>query len=141
MELNMGSGFSELNWPIIALCVVAGQIIATLWFTVLFGDSWAKEYGASSRQQHSSEIPAYTYIIGLFTNIALTLGIYWLQVAMNTDSLSKGLCQGVFISLFFCLPCIAPGQAFLKRWKVLALTAGSQSVIIIVISMILSVWK
>ncbi|MFK7846021.1 MAG: hypothetical protein AB8G77_12035 [Rhodothermales bacterium] len=57
--------FSELNWLAIVVSIIAGQIVSTIWFVALFGEPWAKEYGAASKQQHSKEIPPYTYAVGL----------------------------------------------------------------------------
>ena len=48
MELS----FSEINWLAVGASFVAAQVLSTVWFTVLFGDPWAKEYGAADRKQH-----------------------------------------------------------------------------------------
>ncbi len=48
---------------------------------------------------------------------------------------------GALISIGFCLGTTVPGQAFLKRWKCAAMTAGSQTAMIFGISLILALWR
>jgi len=52
--------FSQLNWLAVLARVIVCQILSTVWFVVLFGDAWAKEYGAADKKQHTAEIPGYT---------------------------------------------------------------------------------
>jgi len=53
MELTL----SGINWFAVLASIAAGQVISTVWFVVLFGDPWAREYGAADKKQHTAEVP------------------------------------------------------------------------------------
>lgn len=136
MELN----YSGLAWPAIITCVVVGQIFLTLWFLVLFGEPWAKAYGAEDKAQHAKEIPPYTYGIGFVCNLLLVVGLAALQNALGVKGAPAGLTVGVFVAVHFCLATAMPGYAFLKRWPAFFMAAGSQALLILIDSVILAVW-
>lgn len=129
-----------LNWTAVVVSVIVAQIISTIWFTALFGEPWAKEYGASSKQQHTKEIPAYTYGVQLLCTLALVLSLALLQQALGVDSVVGALQLGVLVAIGFCIATGLPGQAFLKRWRVATIALGSQVAMIVGISLILGSW-
>ena len=137
MELNLTS----FNWYAIAACIVFGQAFLSFWFIVLFGAPWAKEYGAADQKQHTQEIPGYTYAIQAFCTILLTLGIASIQTALGTQSFEEGLLLGLFIAVFYSLATALPGYIFLKRMTAFWMAMGSQTVLVVVISVILAIWK
>ena len=121
--------------------VVAAQLISTVWFTVLFGERWAAEYGAATRQQHTKEVPGYTYGVGLLCTVVLVLSIASLQRALSIESAGSALGFGLFVAVGLCIATGLPGQAFLKRWRVFLIAYGSQTVMILAISFILALWR
>lgn len=131
---------SELNVLAIVVSIVAGQILSTLWFTVLFGDPWAQEYGAPSRQAHTAEVPGTTYGVQLLCTVVLTVSLAVLHRMVGVASVADGLGVGLFVAVGFMLATLLPGQAFLKRWRVAAIAGGSQTVMILAISTILAAW-
>lgn len=137
MDLNFGA----INWLAVGASVVIGQIFLTVWFTALFGKPWAKEYGVNDAKQHTKEIPSYTYGIGLICTFLLTLGIALLQSTLSIETLGEGISLGLFIAIFFCIATMLPGYAFLKRWNAFFLAVGSQTVVILIISTILAIWR
>ena len=140
-ELMLGLDFNNLNWFAILVCVVVGQGFLTLWFVALFGEPWAQAYGATDKKQHTAEIPGYTYGIGLACTVLLTLGLAGVQQGMGVKSLGAGLTFGLFVALTFCIATALPGYAFLKRWSAFLLAIGSQTVLIVILSVILAVWQ
>lgn len=132
--------FAALNWWAILLCVVVGQILLTVWFAVLVADPWAKAYGVTDKFQHTSEIPMYTYGIGLICMILLAFGLATLRNALNITGVSGGLFMGLFVSMVFCIATAVPGYAFLRRWSALVLAIFPQVIVILVLSTILSTW-
>ena len=140
-KIMLEFSFSELNWVAIIVSIVAGQIVSTIWFVALFGEPWAKEYGADSKQQHTKEIPPYTYAVGLVCTTLLVLSIALLQQWLAIDSLGSAVTLGLFIAIGLSAATSLPGYAFLKRWSAFFLALGSQFVMIIVISIILASWK
>ena len=137
----MSIDWSQLNLWAILVSVVAGQVISTVWFVALFGEPWAKEYGASSRQEHTKAIPGYTYGVQLLCTVATTVCLAILQLWAGVDSIGSALILGALVSVGFCVATGLPGQAFLKRWRVAAITLGCQSTMIMVISAILGAWR
>lgn len=137
MEMNLDG----VNWLAIVACVVIGQIFLTVWFLVLFGEPWAKAYGATDKQAHAKEIPGYTYGVGLVCMILLTLGLAVLQRGLAVASLGDGLMVGLFVSVTFCIATALPGYAFLRRWSAFFLAIGAQIVLIMILSAILAVWQ
>lgn len=137
MDLDL----SEINWWAVLASIVAGQVISTIWFVVLFGDPWAKEYGAESKQQHTKEVPPYTYGVQVLCTVALVLSLAVLQGWLGVTSIGEALGLGAFVSVGFCVATGLPGQAFLKRWRVAAIAYGSQVAMILGISLILGAWR
>ncbi len=136
----MGLTLAGINWWAVAASVVAGQIISTVWFVVLFGDSWAKEYGASSKQQHTTEVPGYTYGVQALCTLVMVLSLAVLHRSVGVASLGDALQVGILVAIGFCIATDLPGQAFLKRWRVAALALGCQVTMIAGISIILGCW-
>ncbi len=137
MQLDL----SALNWGAVAVSVIAGQIISTLWFTALFGKPWAQEYGASSPQEHTLDIPKYTYGVQLLCTIVLVISLALLQQALSVQTASAALQVGAFVAIGFCIATGLPGQAFLRRWRVAAIALGSQVAMILGISLIFGLWQ
>lgn len=137
MELTL----SGINWGAVAASVIVGQIISTLWFVVFFGEPWAKEYGASTKQQHTKEVPGYTYGVQVLCTIALVLSLAVLHKALGVASVGGALQLGVLVAIGFCVATGLPGQAFLKRWRVAVLAFGCQVAMIVGISLVLGLWR
>lgn len=137
----MSLDFGSLNWFAILLSIVVGQVISTVWFTALFGDPWARAYGAESKEQHTKEVPMYTYAVGLLSTAVLTISIALLQRAMSISTIGGALLLGIVLAIGICCATMLPGQAFLKRYSVFLIAAGSQSAMLLVISIILALWQ
>lgn len=133
--------FANLNWFAILACVIAGQIILTIWFVALFAEPWAKEYGAASAKEHTAAVPPWTYGVGAFCVFLLSIGIATLQRLAGITGVGDAIALGVFIAICFSAATALPGYAFLKRWTAFALAMGSQVAVILVHSMILAVWR
>ena len=135
----MGFGYSGVNWIGIIASVVVGQIFLTIWFAVLFGDPWAKAYGAADKAQHTKEIPAYTYGIGAVCVLLVSVGLAVLQNALGVASLGAAIALGLFVAVHFCIATAVPGYAFLRRWSACLYAVGSQAVLIVLLSIILMI--
>ncbi len=133
--------FSEINVFALAASVVAAQIVSTVWFVVLFGTPWAREYGVETKQQHTKEVPGYTYGVQLLCTIALATSLAVVQRAFGVASLPDALVVGGAVSVGSCVATGLPGQAFLRRWRVAAIALGSQVAMILTISVVLGLWR
>jgi len=137
----MEFSFSGNNWLAVVVAIVPGQVISTLSFVALFGEPWAKEYGASSRQEHTAQVPGYTYGVQIACTavqmVALALLVGWFAI----DTAGEALTLGAFVAIAFCIANGLPGQAFLRRWRVAAIAYGCQTVMIIAGALILGLWR
>ena len=136
MELTL----SGINWFAVLASIAAGQVISTVWFVVLFGEPWAREYGAADKKQHTAEVPGYTYAVQALCTVALVLPLAMMQQWLSVGSLTDALKLGFLVAVGFCIATSVPGQAFLKRWRVAAIALGCQATMTIAISLILGVW-
>jgi hypothetical protein len=137
----MDFSFSGFSWGAVGASIVAGQAISTVWFVALFEESWAKEYGAADKKQHTPEIPPYTYGVQLLCTVLLVLSLAMLHRWLAVDSLGDALAVAVMVIVGFSVATGLPGQAFLKRWRVAAIAYGSQAAMILGISVILGLWR
>ena len=137
MDLDL----SSFNWLAIVTCLVLGQVFLSIWFIVLFGNPWAREYGVSDKKEHTKEIPGYTYGVQALCTLFLIFGIASLQSMLTIDTLKGGLGLGFFIALFYSLATALPGYIFLKRMNAFWMAMGSQAILIVILSVILAVWK
>ena len=132
--------YGNIDWLAILVCVVIGQVFLTIWFLVLFGDPWAKAFGVADKKQHAKEIPGYTYAIGALCVLMLSVGLAVLQQAFAVDSAAGGLQLGLVVALHFCIATALPGYAFLKRWPAFFMAIGSQTALILILSLVLALW-
>lgn len=136
----MGIDFGAFNWAALGVSVVVAQIIATVWFVVLFGEPWAREYGAADKKQHTAEVPGYTYGVQILCTAVLVLSLATLQQWVGVTSLGQSLGLGALVAVVMFVTSL-PGQAFLKRWRVAAIAGGSQAAMILGISVVLGLWR
>lgn len=139
----MDSALAAIHWPAIGACVVAGQIILTLWFVVLFGGPWAKAYGGEgmTKAQHTKEVPGYTYALGAACVFLLSVGVSVLQSALGVSDVAGAMQLALFLAVAIFVAMAMPAYAFLRRWSAWLIGAGSQIVLICVVSTILVLWK
>ena len=137
----MDFSFSGINWLAVGACVVLGQVISTLWFTAIFGEPWAREYGAADRKAHTSEVPGYTYGVQAACTIVMAISLAVLHRWLDISSIGDGVVLGLFASIGFIVVNVLPGQAFLRRWRVALLCFGCQSVMSIAMSIVLAAWR
>jgi len=131
----------SLNWLAIGVCLVVGQVFLSVWFIVIFGTPWAKEYGVQDKKQHTKEIPGYTYGIQAFCTLMLILGLAIMQSIIGVESLPEGLLFGLFVAFFYVIATSFPGYIFLKRTNAFLMAIGSQAILILILSSILAVWR
>ncbi|MEM6736713.1 MAG: DUF1761 domain-containing protein [Bacteroidota bacterium] len=137
----MNLDLTSLNWIAIGVCLVVGQVFLSIWFIVIFGTPWAKEYGVQDKKQHTKEIPGYTYGIQAVCTLMLILGLAIMQSMIGVNSLLNGFLLGLFVAFFYVIATALPGYIFLKRTNAFLMAIGSQTILILIVSVILAVWK
>ncbi len=134
----MSIAFSEINWVAVIAAIISGQILLTLWFTVLFGKPWAVAYGAENQAAHSKDVPGTAYGIGLACMIALVFGTALLHQAVGVNGIGDGFLFGVIAALAYGVATVLPGYEFLLKSSAGRIAAGSQAAAILVVSVVLS---
>ena len=137
----MNLDFSSLNWLAIGTCLIFGQVFLSVWFIVLFGTPWAKEYGVQDKKQHAKEIPGYTYGVQVLCTFLLIVGLALMQSLLGIQTLGSGFLFGLYVAVFYALATALPGYIFLKRINAFAMALGSQTILILVASTILALWN
>lgn len=137
----MNLDLTSLNWIAIGVCLVVGQVFLSIWFIVIFGTPWAKEYGVQDKKQHTKEIPGYAYGIQAVCTLMLILGLAIMQSMIGVNSLLNGFLLGLFVAFFYVIATALPGYIFLKRTNAFLMAIGSQTILILIVSVILAVWK
>lgn len=137
----MSLPLASLNWAAVGVCLVFAQVFLSVWFIVIFGTPWAREYGATDQKQHTKEIPGYTYAVQAFCTFLLIIGLAAMQSQIGIDTFGEGLLFGLFVAVFFAIATALPGYIFLKRMNAFLIAMGSQTVLILVVSTILAIWK
>ncbi len=137
MELSLAG----INWIAVGACIVAGQVLLTVWFAAIFAKPWARAYGVDDPKQHTREVPGYTYAIGLACTALATVGIAVLQAALGARGAGDGAALGLLLALCFGAATAVPGYAFLKRWSACGLAVGSQAMLIMAVSAVLAIWR
>ena len=137
----MNFDLSSLNWIAIGICLVFGQVFLSVWFIVLFGTPWAKEYGVQDKKQHTKEIPGYTYGVQAVCTLLLIIGLASLQSILDIKTFAGGVLLGLFVAVFYSIATALPGYIFLKRMNAFLMAMGSQAILILVVSIILALWK
>lgn len=139
----MNLSLASINWLAILACVVAGQVVLTVWFVALFAKPWAVAYGGAGTtpKAHTQAVPGYTYAIGALCVAALSIGLSILHGALGVISVSAALQLGALLALTIFVAMAMPAYAFLRRWSAWFISAGSQIVLICVISIILVLFQ
>lgn len=94
-----------------------------------------------ARRASGKEVPGYTYAVGAACTLLMALTIALLQQGLGVESIGAALGLGAMIAVGLVIANIVPGQAFLKRWRVAAICAGSQTVMVLSMSTILGLWR
>ena len=136
MEVSLAS----VDWLAVLGCIVAGQVISTLWFVVLFGEPWAREFGVATKQEHAARIPGSTYAVQVGCTAVQALCLAILHGIAGVASMGQSLALGGLVALGFCAANLLPGQAFLKRWRVAGIAIGCQVAMILGMSVVLGLF-
>ncbi|MBX2799687.1 MAG: DUF1761 domain-containing protein [Myxococcales bacterium] len=138
----MEHGLDQIDWLAIIACVVVGQVWLTVWFAPLFGDAWAAEYAGedTTRLEHTQQLPTYTYGIGAACVFLLSVGVAVLQHSLGVSTVLEALGLALLLAVAVFVPMAMPAYAFLQRWRAWLIGAGSQIVLVCLISLILVLW-
>ena len=141
-----------LNWPAILVAVVAGFVFGSVWYTVLFGRTWAKLMGMDMSKKPDKNKMTQAMIlqvVGLFLTsfvLAYLVPIWrpsvWGVATPDGPAWQYGLCGGVLVWAGFFVPMQLGKVGWeMRPWKLFIINTAHDFILIQVISQILSSWR
>jgi hypothetical protein len=138
----------EINYLAIAIAVVANFFLGFLWYTPLFGKTWAKEMGFDLTKKPPAGVMVkgmIIMIIGNFLmayvfahNIAVWNPVTWGLPASEMSPMSTVFSAAIFTWLGFFVPMDLNTVAWeMKSWKLFFINTSYHLLALIVVALIL----
>lgn len=126
-------------WAVLT-CVVIGQIIPALWYT-LFSEQWMALNGFTMEQIKTATSPA-PYLASIVATAFSAYTTAWIFTKIPVKSLLAGLLTGLLFGVVFVLFEIIVKDMFSLKPLLLSLIDGGVSVVVYAITgSILGVWR
>ena len=130
--------FGAVNYLAVLAAAVASFMLGWIWYSGLFGKAWAKETGKSMDQMaNPAKAMMLDFVAIVITSFSLELLVIFLGVVKVTGGLKLGLLCGIGISAMTILPDFIYEN---RSMKLFSITAAYQTLSMVVMSVILSVW-
>jgi hypothetical protein len=140
MDLNF---VSQINVLAVGISSIVFFFLGSLWYSVLFGEIWAKELKAHhvTIQKPTKKSLMEKMLITIGTNIVASLAMAFLVVLTGSYSVSSGFTIGVIAAVGFAATTLASTFTWENRSiKLFFLDVGYPVLGIISSAIILSVW-
>lgn len=140
----------QFNLPAILVAAVAHFFVGWVWFTLLFGKSWAKEMGFDKWTKAQKAKGMKRMPKSMAINFAALLVTAWIlshiiQFSIHfygNPGIKHGLLTGLFVWLgFFATAALNSVAWENKSWKLYAINTGHHLVGLLVMGAILAAWK
>jgi Protein of unknown function (DUF1761) len=136
-----------INFTSLLACTIAGFFISYIWYTPLFGKSWAREMGFDPAEQPGTPaliksllltvLSVFLIALVLANNTAVWTPSTWGIAGKDLPRYAQALQAGFFTWLGFFLPTLLHGVAWEKRsWKLFAINAGYYLTLLLALSFI-----
>lgn len=140
-----------LNWPAIITAVIAAFIVGFLWYGPLFSKPWAKEMKMKMDKRPDPKVMTRALLLqllGLFltTFVLAHFQQSWRPSIWGLDGDGPNSNYGFFAGFFAWIGFYVPMQFGKvswegRSWKLFAINAGHDFVVLQVISQILAHWR
>ena len=131
----------QVNYLAVVVAALVNFLLATLWYTVLFGKAWKKLTGISEMKPKGSNIVLAfigSFLLSYVLYHSLVFGDYYTHMS----GVSGGLMGGFFDWLGFIAPVTLMLVLYEKRsWKLWLLDNGFWLVSLLVMGAMLSAWQ
>lgn len=130
----------SVNLWAVLVCVVLGQIIPVLWYTI-FSDSWIALNGFTAEKMNSGTSPV-PYIVSIISSLLTAYTLAWIFIKIPVRSLPSGFVTGLLLGVVFVLFETIVKDMFSMRPLMLSLINGGASVLVFaVMGSILGLWR
>ena len=124
--------------------IVSGLVyflIGWIWYTPLFGKTWAQESGISMTGSRSAAATILPMVGQLVSSFLYALGVYLVLMLGNFYSLKGALIVAASVTAFFALSINSGKLLFNAKPKLYFIDVGYQAVGAVVVALILAFWK
>ncbi|MCE7066909.1 DUF1761 domain-containing protein [Dyadobacter sp. CY326] len=130
----------SVNFWAVLVCVVLGQVIPALWYTI-FSDQWMALNGFTVAQLNAGTTP-FQYLASIVSSALMALTLAWVFIKIPVKSLASGLTIGLLFGFVFVFLEIVVKDMFSMRPLMLSFIDGGVSVIVYAITgSILGAWR
>jgi len=131
---------THLNYLAVLVATLVYFIIGSVWFSVLFGKTWAKLLGLVVTEEDKKNMPklfSATFVLNFVICLAVACVMHLLRHSSVFVALKVGLMLGVG---FVAAPCVMNYMYSRRPVKLMAIDAGYHIISILVASVILILW-
>lgn len=135
--------FSSINFLAVLLAALASFAIGSLWYSPLFfGKGWQKALGLSSADiQNANMFLIFGASFILMFIMALGLALFSQGHPGSESTWFNGLTDGLFVALFFVSTSYGVNMLYQRKpFKLWAIDAGYQIVLLSVMGIIIGAW-
>lgn len=127
---------NDINHLAVLVSAIVYYILGFVWYTLLFGELWAKETGVIMPDK-----PNPLNLIGQFISTYLyVLGIAVLIVMSGEVGVSSGLFIGLLVTLVFAIPINSGNLFFTNRKKLFFLDVTERAIGSVFAGIIIGLW-
>jgi Protein of unknown function (DUF1761) len=130
------------------VCTIVGFFLSFIWYSALFGKSWAKEMGFDPKDSPAGAalfkslgltvLSVFLIAMVLSSNIAVWAPSTWGITTGGIAKPAQAFQAGIFTWMGFFLPTLIHGVAWEKRsWKLFAINAGYYLVLLMLMAFII----
>jgi len=134
---------SQVNYLAVGICSLIFFFLGSMWFGVLFGNTWVKELGRHNVFiQQPSIVGLFTkMMLNLLKNFVISLAMACLVVLTSSISVFSGLLLGVLVACGIAAPAMADVFIWENRSvKLFLIDSGYQIIGIVLSAIMLSIW-
>jgi hypothetical protein len=138
-----------VNTAAIVAAAFANFVVGAIWYTPLFGKTWAKELGLDTSMKPDAKFMAKALSLSFVGNFLLTWVLAWtmaawqfLPGAADVPPIVNGSRTAFFLWLGFYVPLLISAKTWEGRsWKLIGINGGYYFVTLLTAALILAYWK
>lgn len=133
----------HINWLGVALALVAGMVVAGVWYGKLFVALWWELTGITPEQSQAASRRNMVQLViaNAITAVGLAVAVAAVRSATASDSVWMALVVGAVTSLTFSATTLFQHNAFeLKRPRLTGLNIAYQLVLFLVMSLVIGLF-
>lgn len=135
-------GYTDINYFAVLVCAVVPMLIGSMWYGPLFGKAWIAAVGKSEEDLKKDFNPAKTYGLTIVINFVIAYVLARIMGYAGAETVGDGLMIALLCWLGFTAGVFYINNLFEQRPnKLLLINIFYHFSVIIVFSIILSVWK